>query len=155
MEHIIRSDMEKKGKPTPRITFPMSSHRTQDLTIPRKLTLWEQEIVDKILSQPFRNRDELRQQAASARVAADCLDCASVWLSVDRCSANAAYKEDGKLALGIAPCELEGVDADDMRISVLLHVARGYISAIELFRWDGKLIQVLPEPGAYQLICRP
>lgn len=112
-------------------------------------------MLGRILSQPFPYRDDLRQQVVSAHVTADCLDCPSIWLNVITSSADMARKEDGTPAIGIAPCELEGTDVDGMHISILLHLRAGYVSEIEVFRWDGKPVIQLADPGVYRLICNP
>ena len=107
----------------------------------RELTDWERQVLDRLLSVSFEGSEELRRQIPVVRVTAHPeRDLPSVGLRVDHIRAPAA-RSDLRV-----PVQAIGKDADGMEILFLLHVDRGYIRELEIFRGDSGGIQAVPPP---------
>lgn len=116
-------------------------HGVLDLETPRDLTQKERDLLTAMVeSARAECRDDLRRQAMTAKVAAECkLRCGSIvlWVDRDRCGPAMACQQG-------VPSTAEGADTDGARLSVLLHMREGYIRMIECYRADGEPAHGLP-----------
>lgn len=112
----------------------------------RQPTAVERALLDRLLEADFSGRDELAHLLRSVIVR-----------NID---------EDGGLELesqvqGIAPVtkrvpiEAEGQDEDGVVIHMLLHIVDGRPVELEFFREDGKTVNKVPTPSAFDLIVLP
>jgi hypothetical protein len=115
----------------------------REIAPPRELTENESELLEFLLSAGFAGRDELRRQAAVARVSGE--DPPSIRLVVETGVAPPA-----KVTRRI-PIEAEGTDRDGAPLHSLLHVVDGYLGELEVFREDGQPVLDLPAPAALTL----
>lgn len=134
------------------VTFGTRSHVTRDVNPPRELDKWERSALDRLVSKPFDGRDQIRRQLESVRVTNICLHCPTVRLQCVRDPADKAVGKDNTPLCGIVPFELHGVDADGMPIAVLVHVAQGFVTELEVYRGDSGLFIALPQPDAFELL---
>jgi len=134
------------------VTFGAKAHVTEDVRPPRELTQWELGVIERLLSKPFLGRDQIRRQLASARVSNICLHCPTVRLDFGHNPEDRALDEDDTPLRGITPFELYGFDADGMLIDILLHVANGYVTELEVYRGDSGPFMALPDPDAFKLV---
>ncbi len=120
-------------------------HKQRIFSPPRPMTVNERKLLSFLLDADFPGRDELRQQAATAMVSRDCSDCPTLELEADRTCPRATVKRT-------VPIEAEGRDYDGMAVQILLHVVDGYLSELEVFRYDDKRIEAIPDPANLTLI---
>lgn len=102
-------------------------------------SLWA--LVLHLLKHPFSGVEGLREQIPAARVR--CADPEGVpVLLID---------VDDSVPLGLVkyrvPVEATAPDVDGMTVHLLLHVLRGKLAELEVFREDGAPVQQLPVPG--------
>lgn len=109
------------------------------------MTVDERKLLSFLLGAEFPGRDVLREQATTAMVSRDCSDCPTFELKVDRRCPRAQVKRT-------VPIEAEGRDSDGVAVQVLLHVVDGYLSELEVFRYDEKTIEQVPDPANLTLV---
>lgn len=113
---------------------------TRTLNPPRRLNLWERDVLDALLAVPFPGSDGLRVQLGSVKVSEEYGgDDPSVIFSVAQ---DAAPPAPVKRRI---PVEAEALDEDGATIQVLLHVLDGLLWELELYRPDGKSVQRRPD----------
>jgi hypothetical protein len=102
----------------------------------RQLTNHEKEIIEKLLSVDFPDRDILKQQAALAEAEpiGDSDNYGSIYLSTDQSVPRASVKQR-------VPVEGLVVDATGEQVNILLHVIDGIIAELEIVKLDGTPIQ--------------
>jgi hypothetical protein len=100
----------------------------QRSTTPTDLQL---QIVNRLLSEDFPGRDELRQQLQNIRVEnLDCEDkCPSFLIFPDQSTPKSAVKIR-------IPVEGEITDQDGSRVEILLHVVDGYLNELEIVKYE-------------------
>ncbi len=128
-----------------KVTF--TKHEMRGLSPLRRPTDWELGILERLLSEPFPGRDELRRQLPSLMVAAECVECPTLDLIAEQDSSNQARGVPYKLSP-----ELYGKDIDGMDFFILLFARDGYLSAIDAFRGDGEPWLSQPDPSSMGLI---
>jgi hypothetical protein len=100
----------------------------------RALTSGEQAIIEFLIAGPL-GRDELRAQAAGARVVATCsCGCPSIWIEAEASAPDASYSEaetpDGRTDhIGLTAYERIG----DETAEVTLHVVNGRMFELEVW----------------------
>lgn len=109
------------------------------------MTVKERKLLSFLVDAEFPGRDELRQQAVTAMVSRDCRDCPTFELEVDHRCPKASVKRT-------VPIEAEGRDSDGMAVQILLHVVDGYLSELEIFRYDEKRIEAISDPMSLKII---
>jgi Domain of unknown function (DUF6984) len=121
-------------------------HKTRILSSPRNLTLWEKEIIDRLLSCEFQGKDALVRQLKTIHVNEECNACKTIGLLVDH--------EPGNLAVVHyrIPVQAEAIDVDGITIHFLLHVVDGFIDELEVFREDDEIIKSLPQPNTLNIL---
>jgi len=87
-----------------------------------------------------------RLYGRAARASAECKDCRTIKLIVDRTADNFAEVRRR------IPIEAEAADVDGIIIHFLLHVVHGYMDELELYREDGKSIREMPKAASLRLI---
>lgn len=103
----------------------------------REPTQAERQVFDRLLAIPFHGRCAVARQLAAARVRTIDAD-GGLALDVPRDVAAAPVARR-------IPVEACFEDADGELASVLLHIQNdGYVNELELFRYDGKRVQVFP-----------
>ncbi len=136
-----------------RVYFARSSHEMRDVIPPRLLNEWERTVIERVLSRPFRGRDEIYDCVNAARVSVDCEHCPSVWLQYEGTPiSGGVLLEEGHMLLDIAPFELHGRDVDGMPITILLRVGNGRIYEVEAFRADLERFASLPDPHTLDIL---
>lgn len=145
-------DTSKRLEPSAEVTFGPSMHRVVEVIPPRNLSRWEQAVVNRLLSEPFHNRDKVRKQLESARVSMICLHCPTVRVALEEEPSQQLVDEHGSPAHGSTPFELYGLDVDGMHITVLLRVSRGYVNLLEVVRADGQALVSVPEPERFEVV---
>lgn len=125
-------------------------HTFNRLPLPRPLNPAERDVIEFLLDRDLIGRAELRDQLRRARVAAECDQCSTVVLASD--SALPAARIDERIV-----SEATSMDAqtDEARIRVLLHVARGHLAELELFRYVLVPVQRIPNVASLQLSHPP
>jgi hypothetical protein len=112
----------------------------------RSLTRDERALIEKMLSDPFPGRDELRSQLEVATAK-----------RIDREGSLALHVSSGPLAAAVrsVPTEAWCPDRDGVMIRLLLHIRNGRMFELEMYKDDGTEIQraptardiLLPAPG--------
>lgn len=114
-------------------------------TARRPLTTTERALLDALLDHEFDGAAELRAQARAALASTDCeCGCVTVELHVP---------DDVPVSAAPDPAPVEGtvVDADGEPIGgVLLHVAQGRLSGLEVYSLDERLPFPSPERVSWQ-----
>jgi hypothetical protein len=109
---------------------------------PRALSADERALIDRLLHQKFRGRDELYGQLADCRIIAESSrigEWADARTIVFTPSPNA--KSRAQTALRV-PVEASMTDNDGTEIEILLHVVDGEAKELEIYRVDGEPIQL-------------
>lgn len=104
----------------------------------------ERHVLDVLLSRDFAGRDELREQARSARasgLSCSC-GCPSINLAVDRSTAPAPIS--GMVVDGV------GIDASGKMVGALLFVTDGYLAELEIYGLDDDAYG-MPTPASFEL----
>lgn len=143
---------EDNGRPY--ITFGSEKHHMEELLRPRPLTRWEEAVIERIVDCTTTDREALRGQLRTVAVVGECRHCPTAWLNVDRAYSQALRSASGEPRFGTVNCELEGKDLDGMPISILLHLNRGFVSELDVFRGDSEPLLAVPQPEALEIICR-
>ena len=104
----------------------------------------ERKLLTRLLSEPFKGRDEVLAQLAQATVEA--ID--------ENGTLRIAPTPGAKPATVVArvPVEAEAIDVDGIKIHVLLHVVDGRASMLEVFREDGKSVRGKIDPSNLDLL---
>ena len=109
-------------------------------------TDYERRLIDRLLSVPFQGRDQVRDQARSARVR---------WISNAAAPAliiqPSAESKTANVSTRV-PTDATGRDSDGGEIFFLLHVVDGRLSEIEVYRGDGEPIQKFPPPETVKVM---
>ncbi|MEX2281156.1 MAG: hypothetical protein WEE89_01585 [Gemmatimonadota bacterium] len=109
------------------------------------LTAYERELLLRMLAREFRGRDELLSQLRNARVKwVETSGSPGILIAVSD-AAPKAFVERTPL-----DAQLLGHDSDGMRIRFILHVIKGSVAEIEIFREDGEPINELPSVAELQ-----
>ncbi len=127
-------------------------HQTRDVLPHRDLTVWEREVIERLLSKLFRYRDEIRAHLATAKVSNVCTACPTVWLEIDEGAVNRLLDPSGRPLYAAIPAELRGTDVDGMEFYVALDIVDGYVRQLQVGRWDGLPFHSLPDPATLELI---
>jgi hypothetical protein len=123
----------------------MTDHQYINIEPARELTELERDILNRLLSVDFEGVDTLRIQASTVKVTEACNSCPSIVFRL----------EDGPGRAGVrrrVPVEAEGMDSDGVIIHILLHVVKGCISELEIFKEDGSRIRQSPMPQKLNLL---
>ncbi|MEU1244237.1 hypothetical protein ABZ388_28125 [Micromonospora parva] len=115
--------------------------------IPRPLSDVERDVIARLLSVPFRGRDELRAQLPFATVEGRCgCGCATVNLAVDRAAAPAPV-------LSAAPVSAD-ISNDEFYAGIVLLVdGEGYLCCLEVYSIGDEPVRRLPP--VEQINARP
>jgi hypothetical protein len=122
------------------------THEFLPVDPPRSLTPAEEGILRQLLLVDFPGRDQLRKQMQSARVVEQCRECQSIVIQVDKLPSNEAPVPRR------VPVEAQAADVDGVIMHVLLHVVRGFLDEMEIFREDLESVKELPRPDALTFI---
>jgi len=125
----------------------MSGHKRMLLDVPRAPTSAERDLLSRLLSLDFPGRRELLAQLASAKVAVICPICPSIEFDIARTSPRAP------VANGI-PVEAEVERSNRGATHLLLHVADGYLSQLEVYADAEPTPHELPDPSELAIIVR-
>jgi hypothetical protein len=106
------------------------------------MTELERDYVDTVLSAEFSGNIELRRQLDAAMVR-DLDEDGSVEFIVDSTA-------DAPITVRV-PVEAEAPDADGVPIVLLLHVLKGKMAELEIYKADGSSIQRMPTPSELQV----
>jgi hypothetical protein len=114
-------------------------HDVRELHPPRSLTDLEREVLLAMARNLGAQEGVARCQIEHALVRAECaVPCPTILLHV---TPHACAMLDVPVSV---PVEATAPDDDGMTIALLLHVARGYIDELEVFRADGESVVSLP-----------
>lgn len=118
---------------------------------PRAPTAWERRLLEHLLEASGEER--LLDQLAEVRVAAECSHCPSIELADgDRILSEPDASHGWRHVAGMHTLvsELEAQDADGIGIWALLFMSpEGYLSELEIQRWDGEPIVARPDPDSF------
>lgn len=121
-------------------------HHFRQFDPPRELSRAEKDILERLLEARFPGRSTLLHQLAGARVTEECQACRTIGIVVDRASSDAAD------VMRRVPVEAEAVDTDGENLHILLHVSKGFIVELEVFREDLGDVNSLPTPDQLHVI---
>ena len=111
------------------------------------MTLYEKQLVARLLSQPFSGSDDIAEQMAAASVRA-----------IDQDGSLEIQSTSQAVATGVkarVPVEAEAEDEDGVCIHFLLHVVDGRASELEVYKEDGTEIRSLPDIDALRVAIVP
>lgn len=108
----------------------------RSLASPRELFPNERALIEQLLATRFEGRDEIRSQLDTARVIAE----GQVDTRTVRFELASHINAPVRTALRV-PVEGEAADEDGVAIAVLLHVANGLATELEMYRVDGQPIR--------------
>jgi hypothetical protein len=119
-----------------------ASNDLQPVEPPRELALDERALIERLLQEPFRGRDELRSQLADARIVAEG-GAAEGWADTHTLlfASPQAHSPRAETVLRV-PVEATMADEDDTDLAILLHVVDGFAIELEIYRVDGEPIQL-------------
>ena len=109
----------------------------------RPISEFERQVLERLLSAPFRGRDEVSSQIQNSQVEV-----------IDKEGSLKFSYEGSKKAIvdKRIPTEGEAPDTDGVPIYFLLHVVDGIINELEIYKADGTKIIAMPNPSAILLL---
>lgn len=111
-----------------------SGHEEIKLTEVREFTVEEKSILNKMTSVNFQGRDIIKKQLKSAKVNGYCTcGCKSISIEVDE----NVEKFPSNLRV---PVEMMVNGSDGIPIIFFLHITKGYVSELEIFKADSSQI---------------
>jgi len=114
---------------------------------PRPLTEFEAQLLKKLLSVSFPGREELQQQALTAKVTTVLANGSPAWLfSIDESTPLAIVRHR-------IPVEAKSSAVAGKTVHCLLHVVDGKLSEVEFFREDGSPIRKLPRVLDFEVVA--
>lgn len=113
----------------------------------RPLSRVERDLISYLLASDFHSAGELREQIDAVSVLADEPDTGSLSLIVDESVVGPASTRSR------VPVEGTALAADGGLVHVLLHVDRGYLAELDVFREDGEHVAELPTPSAIDIFA--
>jgi len=110
------------------------------------LTDEQRALLDFVLSEPFKGRSELVEQARQVQTRGSSCDCGcpSFYLDVDHALAPASVER-------AVPTEAHGKALDGSSVQVLLFVRDGYLSELEVVWYGPTPPAELPRPADLQI----
>ena len=114
----------------------------------RRPTPVETRFMRRLLSADFLGKQEIARQLDNLRVRT-IDDEGSLELKPSDATPPATVK---KLPI---PVEAEGVDEDGIHVHLLLHVEKGFVKELEIYKDDGTPIKRMPSPEDFELIVLP
>ena len=109
----------------------------------RSLTDWERRLVERLLGQEFPGRSLLRGQLDNVR-ARPLDDNGSLDL---KCESSTPAPVEKRI-----PVEGEAIDYDGTMIHYLLHVVRGRMKELEVYKDDSSTVMRHPDPDEVEVI---
>ncbi len=112
----------------------------------RQPTDWEQRVFRRLLQVSFPGRDEVEAQVRGALVKTIYEDG-----SLTICTQTAQQAP----VVQRIPVQAECKDTDGMMIRVLLHVVRGVVDELEIYKVDGSPIRKMPDLEEWDVFVLP
>jgi NAD+--asparagine ADP-ribosyltransferase len=112
----------------------------------RNLSDWEERLLARLLAAEFPGREEIAEQVRNCVVK-----------TIDR-EGSLAFQVRTKALAPVEkriPVEAEAKDIDGQTVHALLHVSKGKVAELEIYREDGSPIQRLPVPQDWQVVVLP
>jgi len=110
----------------------------------RAMTSWEKRLIQQLLSSPFPGRDALIAQVEQAVVSPMHED--GTPLDENGSFYFRTSSSEKATVVGPVPAEGEARDTDGVMIHYLLHVVRGKIDRLEIYKDDGSKVLRQAEP---------
>lgn len=112
----------------------------------RQPTSTELALIKRLLEAEFPGRDDISAMIINLRVR-----------SIESESSLELESDSGITARVVkqVPVEAQAKDQDGFDIHLLLHVVRGRLKELEIFKDDGSAIQQMPDPSTFELIILP
>jgi hypothetical protein len=122
-------------------------HLMRQVDPPRPLSDKEEEVLHRLLSQPFPGRQTLQQQAQSALVSAECEEgCPAIEMLVHRSSSPPAEVSSR------IPIEGTSTGQSGDLLVIYLYVTDGYLSDLEVTVPPGAVVTDWPDPASIELV---
>ncbi len=113
----------------------------------RNPTAMETELMQRLLAAEFVGKEEIAKQLENARVRV--IDEEGS-LEFQPSSVADTARVNKRI-----PVEAEGVDEDGIHVHFLLHVVKGFVKELEVYKDDGSPIKRIPSPGDLEVIVLP
>src|SRR5258708_1369708 len=113
----------------------------------RNPTAMETELMQRLLAAEFVGKEEIAKQLENARVRV--IDEEGS-LEFQPSSVADTARVNKRI-----PVEAEGVDEDGIHVHFLLHVVKGFVKELEVYKDDGSPIKGIPSPGDLEVIVLP
>ena len=117
-----------------------------NLSAVRPISPEERSIIDRLLKPQFPGRDEILAQIKESQVC-----------QIDKDGSLRFFPPSTPYAtvLERVPVEGSALDEDGYRINLLLHVNKGFIVELEIYKDDGSPIKKMPAPDQIEVVTFP